>query len=475
MKRIDQEKEKLRKKKVLVVGAGRSGICAANLLRMIGCRATLSEHSPDSHKGRLLKRMESKGVRVEIGPHKESIFCEHDLIVLSPGVDPSIFALQKARSENIPIISEVELGFRLIQQPVIAITGTNGKTTTSTLLDEIFRQARIKSFLGGNIGTPLVQAAMNDQDYAYIIAEISSFQLEAITSFAPHIAAVLNFSPDHLDRYECFSEYIQTKGNIVKYQTMDDYLILNADDVQVASLAFKSRSKVYYFSQRKRVFPGIFIFRDWIHLCPYNAMEHRIIDVKELSLKGRHNLDNVMAASLAAYLADVPLEAIKEAVRKFKPLEHRMEPVAKINGALFINDSKGTNVGAMIKAVESFSEKIVLIGGGRDKGGDFAPLADYIPGRVKACVLIGEAKEKIAAVASSYTKVVLADDLEGAVKVALTEASEGDIVLFSPGCASFDMFKNFEERGREFKRIVYQLGNINAEIPIINNQNNIFV
>ena len=457
MDKINKEKQILKGMRALVVGGGRSGISAAVLLRNIGCRVTLSEYRSYFSPSERLKKLESEGITLELGTHKVGTFMNQDIIIISPGVDPNIPAISSARSKNIPIISEIELAYRLLTCPIIAITGTNGKTTTTTLIGEILKAAGYEIFIGGNIGIPLVEAVINDIDYQYAIAEISSFQLEAITSFAPHLAVILNITPDHLDRYKDFDEYACAKTNIIKNQISDDYLILNADDDTVMSFSKHSKAKVRYFSQKKHIVPGVGIKDGAIYLFHAKDEEQKIINISDIGLLGSHNLENIMAAIYVSYLTRVPLELIKNSIKGFKTLEHRMEPVAKIDDVLFINDSKATNADAMARAIESFEGKIILIAGGRDKGGDFSFLKKSAFSKIKTCVLIGEAKEKIAAYVGENIKIIFSNNLDKAVKSSCMEAVPGDIVLFSPGCASFDMFENFEQRGKAFKEAVCKL------------------
>lgn len=477
---------KFRDKKILVVGLARSGRGAANLLSSAGAHVTITDKRPRS----LLEEHISKlppDVKIVTGENPEEVFNEADLILVSPGVPLSIPLLANARAKGIPVIGELELAyqsvrsneFRIMSSKVglegsltgthyslpafIGVTGTNGKSTVITLIDLMLKEAGRRTLLGGNIGNALTEEIQKmDSMPEYIVAEISSFQLETIKEFRPEVAAILNITPDHLDRYEGMQYYIDAKVRIFENQTEDDYLVLNADDPLIMELYDAKKAEmpnVLFFSRKKEV-EGIYMKGEDIYcnipLPLRGVIDSPIISTDEIKIKGVHNIENAMAASLIALLSGCPDKAVKDVLKNFAGLEHRLEFVEEINGVNFINDSKGTNVGAVAKSLEGL-ERVVLIMGGLDKGGDFPVLRDLIEEKVKLLVLIGEAAEKIAQALGGTVRTIKVNGLSEAVKVSMANASKGDVVLLSPGCASFDMFADFEERGRKFKEVVREL------------------
>ncbi len=520
--------DKFKDKNVLVVGLARSGTGAANLLSSIGAKVSVTDIKSRESLNNELKSLLPE-VKVVAGEHPDEMFKTADLIVVSPGVPLSIQSLKHAKTNGVPVISELELGYQIVMgyglsrkaseklrvgtgsQPAcpagrlatpafIGITGTNGKSTTTTLINKMLKKANFRTILAGNIGSALSEeinkaldirgSGMNDSpDYHsrlkaidYFVTEISSFQLESIRDFRPYIAVILNITPDHLDRYGSMKEYINAKAGVFRNQRSGDCLILNADDPVVMELYNsefripKSRFKditILFFSRKKEV-EGIYMKNGSIHCnslstsrtVPRSCFRKKargtvsspleIIAADEIKIKGVHNLENAMAASLGAIACGCPVEVVRDVLREFPGLKHRLEFISEINGVSFINDSKGTNISAVSGSLESF-KKVILIMGGRDKAGDFSVLRNVIKEKVKTLLVIGEAKEKIAETFAGTTEIVPADSLKEAVDLSAAKASSGDVVLLSPGCTSFDMFTDFEDRGREFEKAVKEL------------------
>ncbi len=469
-------------KNITVVGLARSGAGAARLLADMGAVVTVTDSRTAEDLADIAGTL-PPSVRLCLSSHPDEIFSNADLIVVSPGVPLTIKPLADARKKGKRIIGELELAYQIIEGlmaeekavPFLAITGSNGKSTTTTLLNHMMNKAGFKTMFGGNIGNALTEEIMemntgNTVPDA-IVAEISSFQLEAIETFRPHIAAILNITPDHLDRYHSMQEYCDAKAAIFQNQHEPDLLILNADDPETmklyeTGLRERVRSPHVYFFSRTREVEGLYE-KDGIVVVnmPHHeqgAVNLELIDIQQIRIKGVHNLENAMAASAMALLAGCPVEAVRTSLREFPGLEHRLEMVRELDGVKYINDSKGTNVGAVIKSIESFSEPLILIAGGRDKAGDFAALRSLAAEKIKMAVLIGEAAGKIDQAVGNATKTVKARDLKEAVNIARTNAVEGDVVLLSPACASFDMFRDFEDRGTQFKKMVMGLEAIHA-------------
>ena len=480
----------LRNKKILVFGLAESGVGASNLLASLGAKVTVTDRKP---KEALMKYVERllPAVRLSLGGHPDGILQGVDMIVLSPGVPPDIQPLKKAMEIGIRIIGELELAYQAINSKFkiqnskfprfLAITGTNGKSTTTTLLNEMLNKGGFRTILGGNIGNALteeifglVRSQKTDDDFLitlnsqlstlnYVVVEVSSFQLEAIEMFRPDGASILNITPDHMDRYHSMEKYKDAKAQIFANQGEGDFLVLNADDIETMRL-YDSRFKiqdsrlpdVYFFSRKKEV-NGIY-FKDGVIYSNFNSslltLNSQLIHADEINIKGVHNLENAMAASAMALLAGCPAEAVVSALKDFKGLEHRLELVREFEGVDYINDSKGTNVDAVVKSLESFSMPVILIAGGRDKDGDFSLLSALVKSRVKKLVLTGEARDKMKKVLGGLTETIFADNLEEAVMLARKSASKGDVVLLSPACASFDMFRDYKDRGEQFKKIV---------------------
>ncbi len=450
----------VRGKKVTVVGLGRSGLAAAQLLVNLGAEVTVTDKSSaEAVKKRAEKLKVWGSVKVEVGKHSQEAIEGADLIVVSPGVPPDSPPFTLAREKGIPLMGELELGACRCPAPIIAVTGTNGKSTTVTLTGEILKATGRKVIVAGNIGNALCAKAgeLSKDDLA--VVEVSSFQLETIGSFKPFIAVILNVSADHLDRYHnSFSSYLKVKERLLSYQEAEDFAVLNADDDNLYkdSLYPAGRSRTFFFSRQRRLREGVFVEGGKI-ISQWGGKRVVILACDELNIEGTHNLENALAATAIAVICKVEPRIIAGVLRRFPGLPHRLEFVDDIGGVRFINDSKGTNVGAVARSLESLKGAVILIAGGRDKGGDYSILKDLIREKVKALILLGEAKDKIKKALAGTTSIKEVDSLEEAVKVSYSLAVRGETVLLSPACASFDMFKNFEERGRVFKKAVGQL------------------
>jgi len=446
----------LKNKRVLVVGLGRSGAAAAFFLQEHGAKVTVSDTRSEAQLQHEVAQLLDRGISIEAGRHGERTFRDQDLIVVSPGVPPDQPQLQHARTLGIPVIGEVELAFRFLQGKVLAITGSNGKTTTTTLVGEILNKAGKKTLVGGNIGTPVISLAGKSSAESLVVLEVSSFQLETIEQFRPWIAAILNITPDHLDRHHTFEAYVAAKARIFENQASGDFGVLNADDAACVALEKKVKGSLYWFSRKQPVEQGAFLKGEQI-IFRQNGKEQPVLSRGDITLKGLHNLENVLAAVTMTMLAGCDPQRVRQAVSEFHAVEHRLELVNAVNGVTFYNDSKATNVDATIKALESFPGNIHIILGGKDKGSDYTVLVPLLRERVKAAYLIGAAAEKIRSQIQGSTTLVSAGTLERAVHQAFEVAKPGDIVLLAPACASFDQFENYEQRGRIFKELVHGL------------------
>ncbi|HKU21995.1 MAG TPA: UDP-N-acetylmuramoyl-L-alanine--D-glutamate ligase [Terriglobales bacterium] len=445
----------LKNQRVLVVGLGKSGVASALFLKSQGARVTVSDtKSQDELRGEIPKLLDA-GVTLETGGHGERTFGGQDLIVVSPGVPVDVPLLEQAREQGIPVIGEIELAARFLKGRLVAITGSNGKTTTTALTGEVISMGGRESLVGGNIGTAAISLVDQSTDDSYVVLEVSSFQLETIESFHPFIAVVLNITPDHLDRHSTFQAYVDAKARIFENQTGEDFAVLNADDPTCVGLAGRSKARKIWFSRKKEVEAGAFLRNGTIVW--RDGDEREIMPVSEIKLKGAHNLENVLAAVCAGMLTQTEPSRIRRAVQEFKAVEHRLEYVATVRGVEFYNDSKATNVDATIKALESFPANIHLILGGKDKGSDYTVLKPLLKERARRVYTIGAAAEKIESHLGGVVEVVRAGTLEAAVKRAAASAESGDVVLLAPACASFDQFENYEHRGRVFKRTVQAL------------------
>lgn len=438
-------------KRVTVVGLARSGIGAARALHALGAAVTVTDKKTPDQLAAQIKALGNGGIRVEAGGHPDHIFIGTDLVVLSPGV-PNIPQVLLARRRGVKVISELELAWLLSDSPFIGITGTNGKSTVTTLVGLMLKRANKKVLVAGNIGNALTGEPRLLAGQDWIVTEISSFQLEDIETFRPRIAAILNVTQDHLDRYAGMNEYLEAKAKIFMNQAEKDSLILNFDDPLVKSFAKKTSARIIPFSRKQRFNPGACV-RDG-DLVNDNR---RICSAGELRIQGVHNIENALAAAAVSLAAGADRESVAAVLREFPGLEHRLEFVRKKDGVTYINDSKGTNVGAVEKSLEGFTEPVILIAGGLDKGSDFSPLHGLIREKVRLLILIGKAADKMAKALGSATETAFAKTLQDAVRLSAERASPGDVILLSPACASFDMFKDFEDRGRQFKEAVRAL------------------
>jgi UDP-N-acetylmuramoylalanine--D-glutamate ligase len=442
----------LRKKRVLVVGLARTGVATALFCARHNAIVSATETRTESELGDAPAKLREAGVALEFGGHTEKMFLAQDLVIPSPGVPADDAFLKLARSKGITVWSEIELAYRFLEGKLIGITGSNGKTTTTTLVHHILQAGAMKSFLAGNVGTPLIGEVEKMDGSSVAVAELSSFQLELIAKFRPNIGALLNLTPDHLDRHKTMEAYGAAKARIFENQTELDAAILNADDAASAKYAPK-KPQVFWFSRTKSVTQGACLRGEEI-VVVHRGKEERVMSVGEIPLAGAHNVENVLAAVLMARLAGVDSATIAKAVKSFPGVEHRLEFVAEIGGVRYYNDSKATNVDATLKALDAFPGRILIVLGGKDKGSDYTVLQKPLREKAILALLIGAAAEKIESQIAGSVAMERAGTLERAVEAAAQAAKAGDVVLLAPACASFDQFKNYEERGRVFKELV---------------------
>ena len=433
----------------LVVGLGASGLSAANLLARMGCRVVISEKGK-REKTRVDLSLLEPGVQVHWGGHPGELFEKSDLVVVSPGVPSDLEPLVRSGLAGIPVIGEMELAFRLTAVPWVCVTGSNGKSTTVTLLDLMARRGGLKVATGGNLGTPVTSFIGGTAGMDFVIAEVSSFQLETIETFHPAIAALLNLSPDHLDRYPGFEEYVAAKGRIFSRMEAEDLAVFNADDPGTVELVSGVRAELFPFSRHHSPEKGAFL-EDWRIKVREKGREREIIEKRSIALAGTHNLENALAAVAMGWKMGIDPDAMAEVLRTFHGLEHRMELVGHFRGVPIYNDSKGTNVGATLRSLEGLGERVVLILGGKDKGTSYESLVEPIRRKVKLLVLLGEAADRMEDAFRGTTKILRVGSVDEAVKEAVQNARPGSEILFSPACSSFDMFSGFEERGLVFK------------------------
>ena len=445
-------------RRVTVFGLAKSGIAAARLLRAVGADVVGTDAKPVAALGRDVAALAELGVRLVTGPGESAAaFAGADLVVVSPGVPLDTPALGSVRARQVPIIGELELGWRATEADTIAITGTNGKTTTTALTGSILAQQPRPVLVAGNIGTPLAAHALTFPADGLLVCEVSSFQLETTELFQPRVAVVLNLTPDHLDRHRTFEAYADAKARIFANQTSADCAVLNADDEPTRALMSRTNAPIVWFSRRRELSHGVFV-RGGRIATKLNGHVEEICPLSEIFLRGQHNVENVLAATACALWTGVSPEAIRTAIGRFRGVAHRIEWVRDLAGVKYYNDSKGTNVDSTLRALESFAEPIVLIAGGKGKGQDFEPLAAASRGRVAHAFLLGEDAARIgAALADAGVAVTYLRTLQEAVDRARAAATPGSIVLLSPACASFDMFDNFEHRGDVFKKLVERL------------------
>ena len=443
-------------KRVLVVGLGKSGVASALFLKSRGARVTVSDSKPAAELRHEILLLLEHGITVETGGHGDRTFRGQDLIVVSPGVPFDAPQLVQARSLGESVIGEIELAAQFLSGPIVAITGANGKTTTTSLAEEIVAAGGFSTLVGGNIGTPAISFVDQAGPKTWIVLEVSSFQLETIVQFRPKIAVILNITPDHLDRHKTFANYIRAKARVFENQVEEDFTVLNADDPTTAALSSRTRAQLFWFSRKQQVDRGAFVRAAHIHFCDGHG-ECEIMPLAEVPLKGAHNLENVLAGISIGMLAGCQPDAIRRAVRGFKAVEHRLEFVATIAGVDYYNDSKATNVDATIKALESFPANIHLILGGKDKGSDYTVLNELLRQRVKRVYTVGAAAAKIESQIQGAAEIEHAETLGNAIRSASESATPGDVVLLAPACASFDQFQSYEHRGRVFKETVQAL------------------
>jgi UDP-N-acetylmuramoylalanine--D-glutamate ligase len=442
-------------KQVLVVGLARTGIATALFCAERGARVTATEARPELEIPETAAKLRAAGVTLELGGHRAETFVQQDLIVPSPGVPSMMPALAAARAIGVPVWSEIELAWRFLRGRLICITGSNGKTTTTSLIGHILETARLPVQVAGNIGTPLISRVDLSSDASFTVVEASSFQLESISAFRPDIGVLLNVTPDHLDRHGSIEAYGRAKARMFENQRAEDAAVINADDA-VAPQYAPAEPRVFYFSRAKRVASGCYLRGDEI-VFRCDGTETVLLAHKDIGLRGSHNIENVLAAATAARLAGAEPVAIAEGVRTFAGVEHRIEYVATISGVEYFNDSKATNVDATLKALDAFPGNVLVILGGKDKGSDYRILRQALRSHARMALLIGSAADKIETELAGVIPVERAETLARAVEIAARHARPGDIVLLAPACASFDQFENFEQRGRVFKQLVREL------------------
>jgi UDP-N-acetylmuramoylalanine--D-glutamate ligase len=449
-----------------ILGAARSGLAVARLLRREGARVFVSDVKPAESCGDARHLLESIGADYEFGGHSSRVL-ESTVLVLSPGVADTLPIVRQAREHGLEITNEIEIAARRCRAPIVAITGTNGKTTTSELTGFIFRSSGMNTYVAGNVGLPFSEIVADADERSVVVLEVSSFQLEHISTFRPRVAVLLNVTPDHLDRYGSFEEYVKAKFRITMNQTADDTLIYNRDDHNLSALPEQSMARAIGFSLTQELPFGAFardgmlILRD-----PTNGTEEQLMQTQEIRIRGPHNLYNSMAAALAARTLGVGFSDIRNGLRNFPGVAHRLEPVRELDGVRYVNDSKATNVDSLWYALNSFSTPIVLIAGGKGKKNEYEPILSLIDERVRAVVLVGDAAAEMEKAFSGHATVVHAGyDMDAAVRTARSLAHAGDVVLLSPACASFDMFDNYEHRGEVFKSLVHRLQSVSVEIP----------
>ena len=457
----------LRGKKVTVVGLARSGVSVAALLTAAGAQVTLADAKDEASLAPALAKVDRRAVRVRAGAGYESALDDADLIVISPGVPTHLDVLDAARRRDVRVVGELEVASWFLKAPILAVTGTNGKSTTVTLVGLLLERSGKRAFVGGNLGTPLSEAALKTcreggepAPYDYIVAEVSSFQLETIDRFHPWVAALLNITTDHLDRYPGMGEYVAAKARLFMNQDGKDFAVLNLDDARVAGFRAGLRARPLAFSRtpvsdQGAAWDGAYLDGDRV-IVQRDGRAQEVCLRREIRMLGPHNLSNALAAVSIGAVCGCPPEIMRQVLQTFPGLEHALEPVRERNGVRFVNDSKGTNVDATVKALESFEEPVLLIAGGRDKGADFGKLREPIRRRVKRLILIGEAALRIKD-AVSFEPAEQAATLSEAVTLAARHAKSGEVVLLSPSCASFDMFADYQDRGRQFKALVHAL------------------
>jgi UDP-N-acetylmuramoylalanine--D-glutamate ligase len=445
----------LRNKRILVIGLARTGVATALFCAGRGARVTATDTRTEKELAEAVAALQKAGVALELGGHRQELILDADLVIPSPGVPADAPLLQFARSKGVTIWSEIELAYRFLKGRLIGITGSNGKTTTTSLIEHILRTAGFSTILAGNIGTPLISCIEKSSDKTVTVAELSSFQLELIEKFRPSISVFLNLTPDHLDRHHTLESYGAAKARIFENQTESDSAVLNADDPGTTAYA-PAKPQLFWFSRKQRVAQGAFVKESEI-LFRREGVEETVLKLTDIPLVGAHNVENVLAAVAAARLAGAEPAAIAKGVRSFAGVEHRLEFVSEVSGVRFYNDSKATNVDATLKALDAFPGRILIILGGKDKGSDYTVLQAPLREKAILALLIGAAADKIEKQIAGSVAIEQAGTLARAVETAAHAARAGDVVLLAPACASFDQFQNYEHRGRVFKELVHQL------------------
>ena len=459
MTRAERSAGGLKDKKVLVVGMGKSGKAAVQAMVKLGADVSVQDNkNSESVDHQMRVFLNDKNVTCYFGrePEDMSVF---DMLILSPGVSPELDFIEKARESGAEIIGELEIAYRVGSGRYVAITGTNGKTTTTTLVGEIYKAAGRNTYVVGNIGVAVISKALAAEDDSWLVTETSSFQLETTKDFRPEISAILNLTPDHMDRHKTMENYGKAKAAVFKNQTPDQYCVINHDDEECMKLAKDCKAKVVPFSRKTTLDFGVYVDGDTIIVKDEDGKITEICRPVELNIPGAHNLENALAACAIAYFGGIPADVIAKVLREFPGVEHRLELCDTIDDIRFVNDSKGTNPDASIKAIEAMKENIILIAGGYDKDASFDEFVEAFDGRVKALLLMGKTATKIknAAENAGFTDSIILKDMETCVREAYRIAQPGDVVLLSPACASWDMYSNFEQRGKHFKSCVQAL------------------
>lgn len=449
----------LKDKRILIVGIGKSGIAATQALLKLGAKVTVQDMKDvNSIEPQLIKFLEGKNVECCFGeiPDVNGTF---DMVILSPGVSPNLEFIREARESGAEIVGELEIAARISQGKYVAITGTNGKTTTTTLVGEIFTNSKRKTYVVGNIGVAVISMALSAEKDSWLVTETSSFQLETIKYFRPEVSAILNLTPDHLDRHKTMENYGEAKARIFENQDQNQYFIVNYDDKACYELSKNCKAKVVPFSRLEQLDFGAFVKNDTIVIKNEKGQITEFCNVNELCIPGKHNLENALAATAISYFAGIEKDIIVTTLKEFMGVEHRLEFVSEVDGIRFVNDSKGTNPDASIKAIDAIDGGIVLIAGGYDKNADFAEFINSFGGKVKHLLLIGKTAQKIKKTAEElgFTNILMLKDMEECVKEGYRLAQKGDTVLLSPACASWDMYTCFEQRGEHFKNCVIGL------------------
>jgi UDP-N-acetylmuramoylalanine--D-glutamate ligase len=454
----------LRNKKAVVVGLGRTGLATARFLHQKGARVLVADTADETQLGDSVGTLRKMGVALELGPHRVTSFQNADLMVVSPGVCHTIEPIAQARARGVPLMSEVELASRFIKEPIVAVTGTNGKTTTTEFLGQMLKNSGISVFVGGNIGNPLIEYVNSAQKKQVVVAEISSFQLDTIDSFRPKVSVLLNITADHLDRYPDFEAYADSKIRVFRNQHADDVAVLNGSDPLIRAKTKEIKCQRLFFPALEADEQGAVLNgkRIILNLNKFEQIEskiqnHAYLDIAKIRLRGRHNFENACAASLAALASGATLEGIQKTLDHFKGLAHRLEPVGTVKGVHYYNDSKATNVDGVLRALDSFSKPVLLLMGGRDKGSNFSVLQDRIRTHAKELIVMGEAAEAIRSALGQLLPTKIVASMQEAVTTAFEDAGPEDVVLFSPGCASFDWYSNYAERGDDFRRAVEEI------------------